>query len=298
MLSAASGVSTLTAPSVWFQYCQTASIDARAAPLSRTRRSRAGGLVGVASRTEREHDLALLSVGQFEGHLERGTRVEGRAHAPGERRPEHRRRLPQAAVAADELGAVPRHAAARIVDVEERHPAAELGVVGVSRDHRTGIGIDAGHHVRGGLPAKVAEDPLDVGGDRDAARPAGGVADREDRPLHRRRQVHVHRHGGGDAVLDVFEHAVAEPVAAGVRPVAAGRQRRRRPEAAALLVAQVEGLAAAVGDRVVVPRRQAEFVRVLRPGVGRPALGDDGAEDGVREDVHPGRRRRARPARS
>ena len=72
---------------------------------------------------------------------------------------------------------------------------------------------------------------------------------------------------------------------------AASRQRRGRPETPALLVADVERLAAGVGDRVVVPGREPEFVAVLRPGVGAAALGDDGAELRVGDHVDPRRGR-------
>src|SRR5690606_15075181 len=72
-------------------------------------------------------------------------------------------------------------------------------------------------------------------------------------------------------------------------------QRDRRPVRAGLLVAQVEGLAAGVDQRIVVPRREPILVRVLEPGVGAAALADDGAEARVGDDVRPRRRSRLVP---
>ena len=298
VLSAASGVSTLTAPSVWFQYCQTASSEPRAAAAPRTRPSRPA----ASSRSRPAPSLKTISrscpSSSVEGHLDRRARIQGASHATGQRRPHHRGRLPERAVAADELGAVAGHAATRVVHVEEGRAPGELGVVRVLGEHGAAVRVDRGDHVRGGLPAEVTEDPLHVAGGGQAARSAGGVADLQDRPLHGRRRVHVHPQLRRDAVFGVLEHAVAESMPARVRTVASGRQRRRRPEAAALLVAKVEGLPAGIGDRVVVPGRQAELVGVLGPAVRRTALGDDGAEAGVRQHVDPGRRRHRRPARS
>ena len=150
--------------------------------------------------------------------------------------------------------------------------------------------------MRSGLPSQVTEDPLHVAGNGQAARPPGGIPDLEHRPLHRRRRVHVHPQLRRDAVFHVLEHAVTEPVPARVRACASGRQGRRRPEAAALLVPKVERFTAGIGHRVVRPRAQPELVGVLSPAIRRPALRHDGAEPGVRDHVHPGRRRhRSRP---
>ena len=132
------------------------------------RRSHRRGLRPAPSVKTISRSCAVV---QLEGHLDRGARIEGAAHAAGERRPPHRRRLRQRAVAADELGAVAGHAAARIVHVEERRAAGELGVVGVRGDDGAGVGIDASVTTCGAaFAAEVAEHPLHVAGDRQTAR--------------------------------------------------------------------------------------------------------------------------------
>ena len=98
------------------------------------------------------------------------------------------------------------------------------------------------------------------------------------RELHRRIERDIDPQLGVDAVFRVFEDAVAEAVPGDIGSRAAAGQRRGRPEVAALFVADVEGLSARIGDRIVVPGRQAELVGVFAPGVGAAALGDDGAE--------------------
>jgi Ni,Fe-hydrogenase III small subunit len=74
----------------------------------------------------------------------------------------------------------------------------------------------------------------------------------------------------------------------------AGRRgpRRRGPDGAGLLVAQVQHLARLVGDRIVPPGSQPVLAGVLRPGVAAARLGDDEAQAPVGHHVHPGRRRR------
>ena len=56
---------------------------------------------------------------------------------------------------------------------------------------------------------------------------------------------------------------------------------------AALFIAQIEGLAADIRDGVVVPRGEAELVRVLAPGVGSAAFRDDRAKVRIRQHIHP-----------
>ena len=60
--------------------------------------------------------------------------------------------------------------------------------------------------------------------------------------------------------------------------MAADRQRRGTPELAGLLVADVDDLAAAVGDRIVVPGRDPVLVAVVRPRAADAGLRDHAAE--------------------
>ena len=71
------------------------------------------GVAVVLAHAEPEHDGARLALGQVERHLERGARIERRAGAARQPRAAQRHRLEQAAVAADELGAVAGHACRR-----------------------------------------------------------------------------------------------------------------------------------------------------------------------------------------
>ena len=172
-----------------------------------------------------------------------------------------------------------------------RRPGRETRCCRGCARERAAVGIDFGDHVHGRSRPQVAQHPLHVAGGGEPARPARGVAHLEHGELDRRILGHIDPQLGVDAVLGVLEHAVAEAVPGDVGRRAAPGQRRRRPEMAAFLVAQVEGLAARVGDRVVVPGREAELVGVLAPGVGLAALRDDGAEVRIGQHVDPGRRR-------
>ena len=70
------------------------------------------------------------------------------------------------------------------------------------------------------------------------------------------------------------------------------RQRRRRPELPCLLVTDVDGLAAGVGDGIVIPWREAVLMAVLGPRVAATSLRDDGAKLRIGKDVDPWGRRR------
>ncbi len=69
------------------------------------------------------------------------------------------------------------------------------------------------------------------------------------------------------------------------------RQRRRRPDVTAVLVAQVQNLARRVGDGVVVPGCEPVGLAVVRPCVTAARFRHDEPEGGVGDDVDPGRRR-------
>ena len=184
------------------------------------------------------------------------------------------------------------------VDVEEGDPVAEVVAVAVAGVERAVVGRDLGVDMRRVLLTQVAEHPFDVAGGGEAAAARAVVAQHQARELHRiverdeYRQLAVHRR------LVVLEHAIAEAVAGAVRRcglvvarVARGRPRGRRPDLAAVLVAQEDFLAAGVGHRVVVPGREPQLMGVLAPGVGAAGLRHDRAEARVGDDVDPGRGR-------
>ena len=134
---------------------------------------------------------------------------------------------------------------------------------------------------------QIAQHPLDKSGGREFAGAVRVVAHQEHHELDGRIRGHVHRQGGADAAFAVLENAVAESVPGRVGRKATAGQRRRRPVMAAFLVAKVQGFAARIADRIVGPGREPELMRVLLPGVGKPALGDDRAEVRVGEHIHP-----------
>src|SRR3546814_7703512 len=70
-----------------------------------------------------------------------------------------------------------------------------------------------------------------------------------------------------------------------IRAVAGAGQRGRRPEPPGLLVAAIERLAAGVADRVVVPGREPELMRILRPRVAGVRFAGHAAEPGIGQHV-------------
>src|ERR1700694_4366618 len=164
-----------------------------------------------ASRdAEREDDLARLPVGQIESDLQGTARIEPRAYLVRQLRAAHRRRIPQRAVASDELGAVSAHRPGRVADAETRGPAGELDAVGVARVQRAAGRIDLGGHVHGGFRPQVTQHPLDLAGGGERARAARAVADFQYRELDCRLPVRVDAQLRTYAILRVLEDAVDE----------------------------------------------------------------------------------------
>lgn len=81
-----------------------------------------------------------------------------------------------------------------------------------------------------------------------------------------------------DTPLAVFENAVAKAMPAGIRRQPALGQQGRRPVVTAVLIAQVQRFATSIVDRVVVLRRNPEFVGVFAPSIGHAGLGYHRAE--------------------
>ena len=101
----------------------------------------------------------------------------------------------------------------------------------------------------------------------------------------------VHRHEDAEARRDlvarVLPCGVALAVPDGVRPAVAGRQRRGRPETAGVLVADEDGLARRIADRVVAPRRQPVVVTVFGPGEAQAGFRRGESEPRMGHDVRP-----------
>ena len=208
--SAASGVVTWTLRSVRAHWACTASSATAAAVRAAEALHERGGIGGIATHAEPEHDFAFGAVGKLEHHLQRGARIERRTHLARQPRAGQRRGIAQAAVAAEKLRAVARHAAARVVHVEERDPVGELGAVRIARHHRAALRVDLGDHVHRRLGLQIAQHPFHVAGGGEPARPAGVVAHLQHRELHRGVGGHVHAQFGVDAVFAMLEHRVAE----------------------------------------------------------------------------------------
>ena len=130
-----------------------------------------------------------------------------------------------------------------LVDIDERDAFGELGVVRIAGQQRAGLRVHFGLQVQQAFGSQIPQHPFPIARDGQTARPAGEVAQFQDRELHRRVQGHIHGQLGGDAVLGVLEHGIAKPVADDIRRRAARGQRRRRPELSGLLIPDVEGLA-------------------------------------------------------
>ncbi len=163
----------------------------------------------------------------------------------------------------------------------------------VAGEQRTSGGIAFGDDGRRRAAARQAEHPFDKGGDRQDAATVREVSKGEARDLERVRQRHVLEQVEADALRCDLEAAVPSPVPGDVRRLLdPDRQRRRRPQGAAVEIVDVENLTGAIADRIVGPGGELVVAAVLRPGIAAAFGGDLEAEGGIGDDIDPRRRRR------
>ena len=170
----------------------------------------------------------------------------------------------------------------------KHHPVSALATVGIAGKQPAAMRIDLSNNVHQVGVSPLAEDQLPVTGERQTARTLRLVVQLDHQELDRRIHGDVGVHFRCNPGLKVLKHAVAEAVPADVARAAMRRQRRRRPEGAGFLIANVDRFAAAVRKRVVVPGGEAEFMGVFHPGIGAAALADHGADVLAGDHVGPG----------
>ena len=294
MSIARSGVFTWTAPRTSSQYRPT-SDEHGVEILRAVARDQAPRVRGARGLAEEAHDLddcrspAARTVVRSapQGSRPAPTVLESGA-AAGERR-----RALQCPVAADELPPVACPVRLAPGEIGEGDARSEGGVPWIAREHRAGVGIDLGRHERRGGRARRTQHPFHVGGHRQVPGAARGVAQRQARDLDRIVERHVLQKIGGDAVRRMLEPAVAPAMPRHIGGgVVADRQRRRAPQVAGVVVAQIEHLARTIADRIVRPGRELVLAAVDRPGVAAAFGRHLKAEVGIGDDVDPGRRRR------
>ena len=86
----------------------------------------------------------------------------------------------------------------------------------------------------------------------------------------------------------LFEDRVALAVSHSRIGRRANRQRRRRPELAGRLIAQIDHFARRIRYRIVVPGREAIRLAVARPGIAKARFRREEAARGISDDVDPG----------
>ena len=168
----------------------------------------------------------------------------------------------------------------------------------LARQNRAGGLIESRPDMHLLIFADRAEHPFREVRDGQPALPSGIVAEPQTANLHRiARSVRPHRHEDrqflADGVAVVLEHGVALSVARPVRIVFADRKGCRRPDRAALFIAQIDRFRLRIAHRIVMPRSQPVHLAVAAPGASQSALGHHGAEVAAGHDVRPRRGRGA-----
>src|SRR6185437_3582489 len=99
------------------------------------------------------------------------------------------------------------------------------------------------------------------------SRPGRRVTQCQARDLYRVGHRNVLQQICGDAMRSVFETTVAPTVLRTIsRRIVADRQRRRAPQIAGIVIAQVERFPGPITARIIRPRRELVLATVDRPG--------------------------------
>ena len=257
--------------------------------------SRLGGILRISKETDQRPLLLRL---ERDGHLDGPAWIQSGSDAIRQRPALQGGRTRQRAVAADELRAIAgdRPALARR-QIEECDALAEIETESVVSQDRAGRGIAARDEVEVGARAVLAEDPVDVQGHREPARPSGLVLEGQLEDLERLRRRHEDGQRRSDPVTFVFEGAVPLRVTNDVRCAVARRQRGCRPGTPAVAVSDEHGFSRRIAHRIVRPGGQPVVVTVARPGVTGSAVRRGKPEGIVGDDVHPGHGRDLLPPR-
>ena len=231
-------------------------------------------LIFTAGGADDENDVFFLAVVERDLHLHGRAWIESRSDAARKAHASERGRICRRAVAAQKLRAVAGHGSQRLARVDENDPVGKLGAKRIASEQSAAGRVDLRDDMHQRFVPHFAEHQLPVTGRRKPAQSAGAVGDLETDEFYRRIGCDIKAQLRNDAVLGILENAVTETVPGDIIIFAAGRLRRWRPKPARFLVAEINRLAADVSYRIVVPRRDPEFVTVLRPGVNGAALGD------------------------
>ncbi|MNI47937.1 hypothetical protein D3C73_1024790 [compost metagenome] len=130
--------------------------------------NQAQGGCRVPGCAEAEDHVLLIAVVEVQGHLYRPARIEAATGTARQACLLQSRRCLEAAVAADELGAIAADAGVGRVGIEKRHPFAKLDRIGVPGEECAAGGIGFRHHMHRRFAAQVAQHPLDIAGRRQA----------------------------------------------------------------------------------------------------------------------------------
>ena len=248
------------------------------------------GLLAIAALAEQEHHLGGGAGGDVQVYLERGAGVVTGFDPSAQRPALQPGGTARMAGQAEEILAVGGQAVRRAVGAEERDPLGKLRVPRVAGQQRVAVALVFTDHMGSRRATQRPEQPFGVVGRGDPPWPRADIVQTQPDDLQRIVQGHEHQQLLLQALAVAPPTAVTRTVANLAGTALACRQRRGGPDRRGFLVAQIQRFAGTVGQRVVVPRRQAILAAVQRPAETQAGLADDAAEALIGQHVAPGGR--------
>ena len=175
--------------------------------------------------------------------MDRRARIEAGAVTSAQARAAKCCGLFQAAIASYEFITVTSHREAAFTCADKGHAIRKLIVIGITREDRALVLFEISHDVDAGCLAIHTEREFVVIRDRKPPAFIGAIRQAQQRNLNRRIEGREHEQLLRDTLTGMFENAVAVAMPDNVGSHFANRQRRRRPNHARILIANVDDFA-------------------------------------------------------
>ena len=205
-----------------------------------------------------------------------------------------RRGIAEVAVPSEEGQAVGGIAGDRLAAREKRRPLGERRIEPVPcEDGALVAGVPRLHLVLRQF-APRAQRPFGERGQGEPPATLRVIAKAQHRDLDGGVLRHAEQQIAVNPVMIVGERGAPGGMANLIGPARSDRGRRRTPEISGVGLLEIQDITGGIPDGVIVPRGQAEEVRILRPGAAGAPLGYDESPVRICNDVHPRRRRDVR----
>src|SRR5580704_13522217 len=171
----------------------------------------------VFSLTQEKYHFGAVAGTQFDNRLQRGARIETRAHFPRELRAALQGgRTFRSSIAAEKFSAVSCNRSLPSGQIRKCNAAAKLTIPRATREQGARLRIEFGNNIRRGSATRIAQHPFGIRGNGDPACTARLITQRESRDFYRVFGRHKLKQIQRNTARAVLEAGISLPVAGNV----------------------------------------------------------------------------------